>query len=315
MIKKNVLIFGSTGQIGRHLIRKLTKNNYKVICQTRNSHKAIFLKSSGSIGYIEIKEANIFDISKLEELIDNSDICVNLIGILYQDKKNTFRRIHSDFPEILAKICGKKNKKLIHISALGLKNIKDSDYAKSKILGEKNIRQFLKSATIIKPSVVFSVDDSFTTKFMSMLSLFPIFPLYYKGSTLFTPIHATDIAELIYFVINNDLYEKDIEAIGTKQISFKQILQILSKSINKNRLFVPLPYPLARLSASFLQLFPKPLLTIDQLKLLKYNNIKSENGITNFDIGCPSKIDFEEGVQKYSYNWTEGGQYSRNSGQ
>ena len=100
-----------------------------------------------------------------------------------------------------------------------------------------------------------------------------------------------------------------------KQISFKQILEILSKSINKNRLFIPLPYPLARLSASFLQLFPKPLLTIDQLKLLKYNNVKSENGITNFDIGCPSKIDFEEGVQKYSYNWTEGGQYSRNSGQ
>ena len=137
MIKKKVLIFGSTGQIGRHLIRKLTKNNYKVICQTRNSHKAIFLKSSGSIGYIEIKEANIFDITKLEELIDNSDICVNLIGILYQDKKNTFKRIHSDFPEILAKICEKKNKKLIHISALGLKNIEDSDYAKSKILGEK----------------------------------------------------------------------------------------------------------------------------------------------------------------------------------
>ena len=313
MIKKNVLIFGSTGQIGRHLIRKLTKNNYKVICQTRNSHKAIFLKTSGSIGYIEIKEANIFDISKLEELIDSSDICVNLIGILYQDKINTFKRIHSDFPEILAKICEKKNKNLIHISALGLENIKDSDYAKSKILGENRIRELLKTATIIKPSVVFSVDDSFTTKFMGMLSLFPVFPLYYKGSTLFTPIHATDIAELIYFVIKNNLYAKDIEAIGTKEISFKEILKILAKSINKQRLFIPLPYPLARLSASLLQLFPKPLLTIDQLKLLKYNNIKSKSGMTNFDIGCPSKIDFEEGVKKYSYNWTEGGQYSKGS--
>ena len=313
MIKKNVLIFGSTGQIGRHLIRKLTKNNYKVICQTRNSHKAIFLKTSGSIGYIEIKEANIFDISKLEELIDSSDICVNLIGILYQDKINTFKRIHSDFPEILAKICEKKNKNLIHISALGLENIKDSDYAKSKILGENRIRQLLKTATIIKPSVVFSVDDSFTTKFMGMLSIFPAFPLYYKGSTLFTPIHATDIAELIYFVIKNNLLAKDIEAIGTKEISFKEILKILAKSINKQRLFIPLPYPLARLSASLLQLFPKPLLTIDQLKLLKYNNIKSKSGMTNFDIGCPSKIDFEEGVKKYSYNWTEGGQYSKGS--
>ena len=87
MIKKNVLIFGSTGQIGRHLIRKLTKNNYKVICQTRNSHKAIFLKTSGSIGYIEIKEANIFDIKTLKALITECDVCVNLIGIHFEKNK------------------------------------------------------------------------------------------------------------------------------------------------------------------------------------------------------------------------------------
>ena len=79
MIKKKILIFGATGQIGRHLIRKLTKNNYKVICQTRNLLKAIFLKTSGSIGYIDIKETKIFDYEKVSELGDNTDIVVNLI--------------------------------------------------------------------------------------------------------------------------------------------------------------------------------------------------------------------------------------------
>ena len=126
----------------------------------------------------------------------------------------------------------KKNKKLIHISALGLKNIEDSDYAKSKILGRKNIRQFLKSATIIKPSVVFSVDDSFTTKFMSMLSLFQYF-LFTKGSTLFTPIHATDIAELIYFVINNDLFAKDIEAMVQKKLVLNKFCKFYQKVLTR----------------------------------------------------------------------------------
>ena len=311
MVKKKILIFGATGQIGRHLIRKLTKNNYKVICQTRNLHKAIFLKTSGSIGYIDIKETKIFDYEKVSELVDNTDLVINLIGILFESgKTNTFEKIHTLFPKFLSEICKKKNKHLIHISSLGVENASDSKYAASKAEGENKIFENLPSATILKPSIVYSVNDSFTTRFMSLLNFFPIFPLYYGGKTKFAPIHASDLTDIIFHVIENNIRGKKIETVGPKVLTFLEILNILSKCINKKRVFLPLPLFLAKFSAKILEKMPNPLLTVDQLNLLKYDNISSKNNMNNFDLGSPSKINFEEGVMKYAYNWREGGQFS-----
>ena len=311
MIKKKILIFGATGQIGRHLIRKLTKNNYKVICQTRNLHKAIFLKTSGSIGYIDIKETKIFDYEKIIRLVDTADIVINLIGILFESGKiNTFEKIHTLFPKFLSEICNKKNKHLIHISSLGVENASDSKYAASKAEGENKIFENLPSATILKPSIVYSVNDSFTTRFMSLLNFFPIFPLYYGGKTKFAPIHASDLTDIIFHVIENNIRGKKIETVGPKVLTFLEILNILSKCINKKRVFLPLPLFLAKFSAKILEKMPNPLLTVDQLNLLKYDNISSKNIENNFDLGSPSKINFEEGVMKYAYNWREGGQFS-----
>ena len=311
MVKKKILICGATGQIGRHLIRKLTKNNYKVICQTRNLHKAIFLKTSGSIGYIDIKETKIFDYEKVSELVENTDIVINLIGILFERGKiNTFEKIHTLFPKFLSEICKKKNKHLIHISSLGVENASDSKYAASKAEGENKIFENLPSATILKPSIVYSVNDSFTTRFMSLLNFFPIFPLYYGGKTKFAPIHASDLTDIIFHVIENNIRGKKIETVGPKVLTFLEILNILSKCINKKRVFLPLPLFLAKFSAKILEKMPNPLLTVDQLNLLKYDNISSENNMNNFDLGSPSKINFEEGVMKYAYNWREGGQFS-----
>ncbi len=311
MVKKKILIFGATGQIGRHLIRKLTKNNYKVICQTRNLHKAIFLKTSGSIGYIDIKETKIFDYEKVSELVENTDIVINLIGILFEKGKiNTFEKIHTLFPKFLSEICKKKNKHFIHISSLGVENASDSKYAASKAEGENKIFENLPSATILKPSIVYSVNDSFTTRFMSLLNFFPIFPLYYGGKTKFAPIHASDLTDIIFHVIENNIRGKKIETVGPKVLTFLEILNILSKCINKKRVFLPLPLFLAKFSAKILEKMPNPLLTVDQLNLLKYDNISSENNMNNFDLGSPSKINFEEGVMKYAYNWREGGQFS-----
>ena len=119
MKEKNCLIFGGSGQIGRHLIRKLTKNNYRVTVVTRNIHqKSYLIKTQANAGYIEIIEANIFEENKIRKLFKNANICINLIGILYESKKgNTFSNIHSLFPSILAKLCKEYHlKNLIHIS-------------------------------------------------------------------------------------------------------------------------------------------------------------------------------------------------------
>ena len=313
MKAKNCLIFGASGQIGRHLIRKLTKNNYKVTVVTRNIHqKAYIMKTQANAGYIDIVEANIFDEEKIRKLFSKADICINLIGILYETgKNNTFENIHSIFPSILAKLCKEyKIKQFIHLSALGINNAIDSEYAKSKLEGEINIQKHFSLASILRPSVVYSVDDNFTTNFMTLLSNLPIFPLYYNGDTKFAPIYCSDLIDTIYYVISKNIHSKIIECVGSETISLKDILKKLLKLIGKKRLLVPLPFFVANMSASLFQLFPKPLLTKDQLKLLKYDNIPSKKYQTNNDIGIPSTRKFEQEVEKYCYIWREGGKFS-----
>ena len=311
---KKVLIFGASGQIGRHLVRKLTKNNYIVTAVTRNLHqKAYVLKTQANAGYIEIVEANIFDEQKIRNLISKNDICINLIGILYErGKGSTFKNIHTIFPSLISKICEEyKIKQYIHLSALGIEEAKDSDYAKSKLEGEINIKKKFPNATILKPSLVFSVDDSATTNFMTLLNRLPIFPLYYNGNTKFIPIHVSDLKEIIYQVISKNITATTIECIGPEIISLKEILQRLLKLIGKKRLLIPVPLIFAKLMAKCFELFPRPLLTSDQLRLLRYSNIASKKYPTNFDIGIPSVHMFDIEVEKYAFMWKEGGQYSK----
>ena len=313
MKAKNCLIFGGSGQIGRHLIRKLTKNNYKVTVVTRNLHqKGYVIKTQANAGYIDIVEANIFDEVKIRKLFTKTDICINLVGILHEKEKgSTFENIHSIFPSLLSKLCKEyKIKQFIHLSALGINEATDSDYAKSKLEGEVNIQKNFLLTTILRPSVVYSVDDNFTTSFMTLLNRLPAFPLYYSGRTKFMPIHCSDLTDIIYQVISKNIHSKIIECVGPQTISLKDILNKLLKLINKNRLLIPLPLFVANISANFFQLFPKPLISRDQIKLLQYDNIISGKYQTNFDIGVPSVCIFEEEVEKYCYMWREGGQFS-----
>ena len=313
MKEKNCLIFGGSGQIGRHLIRKLTKNNYIVTVVTRNIHqKSYIIKTQANAGFIDIVEANIFDEKKIRSLFEKADICINLIGILFEKKSgNTFKNIHTLFPSLLAKLCKEYNlKNFIHLSALGINNAIDSKYAQSKLEGEKNILNNFPKAIILRPSVVYSVDDNFTTNFMTLLSRLPFFPLYYSGMTKFMPINVSDLANVIHHVISKDIDSKIIECVGPEIITFKEILERLLNLIDKKRFLLPFPLFLANLSAKFFQLLPNPLLTQDQLRLLKYDNIKSGKYKTNSDIGAPSTRYFDAEVKKYCFMWREGGQFS-----
>ena len=313
MKEKNCLMFGVSGQIGRHLIRKLTKNNYRVTVVTRNIHqKSYVIKTQANAGYIDIVEANIFDENKIRKLFKKTDICINLIGILFENNKgSSFKNIHTLFPSILAKLCKEYNlENFIHLSALGINQAIDSTYAKSKLEGEKNILSNFPLATILRPSIVYSIDDNFTTNFMTLLSRLPIFPLYYSGKTKFSPIHCSDLIEIIYHVISKNINSNIIECIGPQVFTFREILEELLKLIEKKRALIPLPFFLANLSAMFFQIFPKPLITQDQLRLLKYDNLPSGKYKTNFEINLPSKKYFSNEVEKYCYMWKEGGQFS-----
>ena len=313
MKPKNCLIFGGSGQIGRHLIRKLTKNDIRVTVVTRNIHqKSYIIKTQGNAGYIDVVEANIYDEQKIRTLFQKADLCINLVGILFEKSKgNTFYNIHTLFPSILSKLSKEyKLKNFIHLSALGINEATDSKYARSKLEGEKEIIKNFPLATILRPSVVYSVDDNFTTNFMTLLNRLPFFPIYYSGKTKFTPIHCTDLTDIIYHLISNNINSKIIECVGPEQMTFKEVLERLLNLINKKRMLIPFPLLLAIISAKVFQLLPNPLLTEDQLRLLKYDNILSGKYKNNSDIGYPSKKYFNDEVKKYAYMWKEGGQFS-----
>jgi len=203
-----------------------------------------------------------------------------------------------------------KVQQFIHLSALGINDALDSDYAKSKLSGEINIQKNFSLATILRPSVVFSSSDNFSVSMMSLLNKIPVFPLYYNGKTKFMPIHCSDLTDIIYHIISKNIHSKIVECVGPETLSFKEIIKKLLKLMGKNRLLIPLPLFIANISANFFQLFPKPIITKDQIKLLQYNNVISGKYQTNFDIGVPATRFFEKEVEKYCYMWREGGQFS-----
>tara|TARA_Y100000590_G_scaffold456768_1_gene608026 strand:- start:676 stop:1611 length:936 start_codon:yes stop_codon:yes gene_type:complete len=310
---KKVLIFGGSGQVGRHLIRRLTRENYLVTIVTRNLHKkGTVLKLGGNPGYVEVIEANIFDEKQLNDLFKDKDVCVNLVGILFEKGNNSFKNIHINFPKVLSKKCTEyKLKQFIHVSALGIEKAIDSKYAMSKLEGEKNIFNNFPKATILRPSLIYSIDDNFTTNLMTLLSLLPIFPLYYGGKTKFSPIHVSDICKIILSVMNTNTSSEIIECVGPEELTFKEIIKKLLVSMNKSRLLISFPTQIAKVLAFFFEKFSKPLITKDQLTLLKYDNVLSKENKSNNDIGFEAKLKFEDEIKKYSYMWKKGGQYSK----
>ena len=313
MKPKNCLIFGASGQIGRNLIRSLTKNNIKVTALTRNIHqKGYILKTQANPGYLDIVEGSIFDYELVKKLLRNADLCVNLVGILFEKRKNTFTNIHVEFPKMVSKLASTcKLKKFVQLSALGIESAEDSVYAQSKLKGEKEILNNFYKTVIVRPSIVYSVDDNFTTQLMTLLGLLPIFPIYYNGKTKFRPIHCSDLTNSITKIITDDIKEKIIEFVGPEEMSFKEILEKLLLLTEKKRLLLPMPISLARMTAHVFELLPKPLITNDQLRLLKYDNVLSGKYKSNkdFDFNCSSRFEVE--VNKYSYMWKNEGEYSK----
>ena len=309
----SILLFGSSGQIGKSLVRKFTKNNYKVIAVTRSIHrKGYQIKTQSNYGYLELEEISSFNEKNISRLMEKSSICINLIGILFEKKQNHFNLIHSELPSLLSKIASKNSlDQFIHVSALGVEMATDSNYASSKLDGEKNVRKNFSKSTILKPSIVYSVDDNFSTNLMQLLSILPAMPLYYKGKTKFTPIHVSDFTDIIFQIVKKKITSATIECVGPEVLTFKEIILNILKSINKKRLLFNMPYSLAKINAKLFQLMPKPLLTVDQLKLLKYDNIISKKYKTNFDFNMKANKKFYDEINYYSFNWTSGGQFSK----
>ena len=305
-------ILGGGGFIGRYLVRNLTKKNYRCIISTRKAFQKGYLKTQATPGAIELIDWNSNNFSELKESIKNSDIVINLIGILYETRKQKFYNIHSGIPEAVSKICSETDvKKFIHVSAIGANETSKSLYQKSKFQGEVKALKNFKNTVIIRPSVVCGTEDNFTNLF-SKLSFLPVIPIV-KMNYKFQPILVTDVADaIVQAIIAKDNEGKIYEIGGPKVIGFGDMVKSILKTINKKRFVVEMPMPIAKIQSTITDLLPiPPILTKDQCEILsEADNVVSNNHLVlnNLEIK-PS--DVEEAMKKWLWRYKDGGQFAK----
>ena len=304
-------ILGGGGFIGRYLVRNLTKKNYRCIISTRKAFQKGYLKTQATPGSIELIDWNPNNFSGLKEAIKNSDIVINLIGILYETRKQKFYNIHSRIPEAVSKICSESDvKKFIHVSAIGASETSKSLYQKSKYQGEMKALNNFKNTVIIRPSVVCGTEDNFTNLF-SKLSFLPVIPVVGINYN-FQPILVTDVADAIVQAIETKDNEGKIYEIGgPKTISFGDMVKSIMQTINKKRLVVDMPMFMAKTQSFFLSLLPiPPIITKDQCQILsEADNVVSGKHLTINDLGIEPG-DVEEAMKKWLWRYRSRGEFA-----
>jgi len=307
---QQIAVFGAGGFLGRHLIRELTKLDYRIKVATRNPYLKGYLRPLGSPGQIELIKTNIFNVEDIKQILKNCDYVINLVGILYETRRQKFNQIHSHFPYLLSTLSNEFGiKKLVHVSALGVKEKHSSQYIKSKFEGEKNIKNTFQSSIILRPSLIFGPEDKFFNTFASYARISPAIPLIGGGKTKFAPIYCVDVGKAIVKALQLKNAEPKIyELGGPENYTFKELMEILLREIKKKRFLINIPFNIAKIQSYFLQMFPKPILTVDQVELLKYDNIISGEYPTLKDLGIEGK-NITSVLPEYIYRFRTYGQF------
>ena len=309
--QKIIGIFGAGGFLGKHLMRQLTKLDYRVKVATRNPYLKGYLKPLGNPGQIELFKTNIFNPEDVKQVLKNCNIAINLVGILYETRKQKFNQIHAQFPNLLSELCNELGiKKLVHVSALGVKEGHPSQYMQSKLQGEKNIQDTFKQSVILRPGIMFGPEDKFFNIFATLAQFSPVLPLIGGGKTVFEPIYVGDVAQSIVKSLELNNLKPSIYELGGANYSFKELMQILLSEINKKRFLIPIPWGMAKFQSYFLQMLPTPLLTPDQVTMLRYDNVVSGEYKTLKNLKIkPTTI--QSILPKYIYRFRSGGEFSK----
>ncbi len=275
MKNKNILVFGSTGFIGRSLMKRLLQNGDKLICPVRNANRVKRNILSGDIGQIEVIEFDIHNLEEIKTLIANSDLVINLIGILYEKNNLSFELVHYLLPKKISNYCELYKKPFLHVSGLGSTFQTKSNYLISKKMGEEFIENNNTNHIIVRPSTVYGEEDNFFNLFGKMAKILPFLPLIKNGMTKFQPIYVNDLSLLIFNLLNN--FEKhknfNIAAVGNEIFTFKEILSHIFLSLKKKERFFYIPSFLAIIQGKVLEKLPKPLFTYDQYVTLSHDSV------------------------------------------
>ncbi len=317
MNRPPVTVFGGSGFIGRRLVKRLAAKGFIVRVAVRDPEAANFLKPMGDVGQIVPLRTDITDPKQVVGAVEGAEAVFNLVGILSQWGGRTFPRLHVKGAANVAQAAQASGvKRLIHVSALGAADDSPSIYAMTKAAGEQAVKEAFPQATIVRPSVVFGPEDNFFNLFAGLARLTPVLPVfgcpfpprislfgagedgswdlfdmlkvdfYGDGGTRLQPVYVGDVGDAMMAILaDHETTGKTFELGGPKIYSFKEIMELMLSQVGRQRFLAPVPFALARFYAWFLEKWPKPLLTRDQLRLLESDNVVSEGALTLKDLG------------------------------
>ncbi len=310
MEAKQITVFGGSGFLGRHAIRSLAKAGWRIKVANRHPNRGFFLRPLGQVGQIGFIKCDITEPEQVEAALQGSQAAINLPGLLVP-RGQSFESVHATGAGNVAEAAGRLGiRQLIHISAIGADSESESHYAQTKAEGEARVRAAFPAAVILRPSIVFGPEDQFFNKFAALARMVPALPLIGGGHTRFQPVFVGDVAAAIVAALDDPRAQgKTYELGGPTIYSFKELMQIVLRETGRTRAFIPLPFALASLKAFFLQFAPNPLLTPDQVKLLRHDNVVAPTALTLADLGiAPTTVEAE--VPAYLWRFRAKGEYA-----
>jgi NADH dehydrogenase len=303
-----VTIFGGSGFVGRHTVRALARSGWRIKVATRHPARGFFLRPLGAVGQIDFVKCDVSDAASVAQAVAGAQAVVNLTGILFE-KGQTFEDVQADGAANIAQASAAAGARaLVHVSAIGADLESESAYAVTKAEGEQAVREAFPSAVILRPSIIFGPEDGFFNKFAGMARFFPALPLVGGGHTRFQPIFVGDVAQAILVALSRQ-DGRTYELGGPSSYSFKDLMQLILRETGRNRALIPIPFALASLKAAFLQLLPNPILTMDQVRLLKKDNVVSPTAAGLADLGLtPTSV--EAVIPSYLWRYRAKGEYA-----
>jgi uncharacterized protein YbjT (DUF2867 family) len=313
-----VTVFGGSGFLGRNVVRALAKRGYRIRVAVRRPELAGHLQPLGRVGQIHAVQANLRYPASVEAAMRDSQIAINLVGILAEGGAQSFQAVQAKGAETIAKTASAVSARMVHVSAIGADENSLSGYGRSKAAGEKAVLAAVPSATILRPSVVFGPEDQFTNRFAALARISPMLPLIGGGVTRMQPVYVGDVATAVADAVDGKAKSgATYELGGPEVLTLREIMQLILTITERNRMLVPLPFGLAKLQALFLQFAPGALkLTPDQVALLRSDNVVSDAakaaGLTLEGLGIAADS-MEAIAPQYLWRFRAAGQFQRKS--
>ncbi|NVK15899.1 MAG: complex I NDUFA9 subunit family protein [Rhodobacteraceae bacterium] len=315
-MSKLVTIYGGSGFVGRYIARRMAKEGWRVRVAVRRPNEAMHVKPYGVPGQVEPVFCNVRDDISVASVMQGADAVVNCVGVLNELGKNTFGAIHADGAGRIARIAAQQGvANLVHISAIGADADAASQYSRTKAAGEAAVKQHFPGAVILRPSVIFGAEDGFFNRFAGMTRLSPFLPIA-AGGTRFQPVFVDDVAKA---AVKGALGEAEggvYELGGPEVKTFRALMEQMLEVIHRRRVIISLPGFMAKLVAfgfdvlqfvSF-QLIENKMLTRDQLKSLKLDNVVSD-GAKGFAVLGINPVSAGSVLPDYLWKFRPSGQY------